>query len=184
MKKDGRDWNISIIQWMWWMTWMDEMLHGFSPSHMFSHINHNHISYLNQINSLGFSIRVWGFLPPSAIPYGTVDGADAIHPAFYHLPSTPSSSSLSCSVCRACSRLSVRSCASLAAVLLIFISLAVRFCICNLVSFKGGIQQHAQTHTHSQSNRWGMEGRRSEVGKRKLFERIRAKRAHIGRHTK
>jgi hypothetical protein len=63
---------------------MDEMLHGFSPSHMFSHINHNHISYLNQINSLGFSIRVWGFLPPSTIPYGTVDGADTIHPAFYH----------------------------------------------------------------------------------------------------
>ena len=30
MKKDGRDWNIFIIQWMGWMAWMDEILHGFS----------------------------------------------------------------------------------------------------------------------------------------------------------
>jgi hypothetical protein len=63
---------------------MDEMFHVFSPSHMFSHINHNHISYLSQIYSLGFTIRVWGFLPPSTIPYGIVDGADTIHPAFIH----------------------------------------------------------------------------------------------------
>ena len=84
IKKDGRDWNIIIIQWMRWKTWMDEMFHVFSPSHMFSHINHNHISYLSQIYSLGFTIRVWGFLPPSTIPYGIVDGADTIHPAFIH----------------------------------------------------------------------------------------------------
>jgi hypothetical protein len=65
---------------------MDEMLRGISPSHMFSHINHNHISYLNQIYSLGFSIRVWSFLPPSTILYGIVDGADTIHPALIHKP--------------------------------------------------------------------------------------------------
>ncbi len=68
---------------------------------------------------------------------------------------------------------------SLAAVLFL-ISLAVRFWICNLVSFKGGIQQHAEIHTQSIKQE-GMGGRRNEVRQKAFFEPIRGKTPYIGR---
>ncbi len=63
---------------------MDEMLHVISPPHIFGQINHNLIFYSNYIYWIGFLHPGVGLRPPMVIPYGTIVGADTIHPGFYH----------------------------------------------------------------------------------------------------
>ena len=65
---------------------MDEMLHGISPPppHIFDQINHNLISYSNQIYLIDFLHPGVGLRPPSTIPYGIDDGADTTHSELFH----------------------------------------------------------------------------------------------------
>jgi hypothetical protein len=63
--------------------WMKVMM-GFPPSLVLSNIIHNLIFYSNQIYWIEFLHPGVGLRPSMMIPYGTIVGADTIHPEFYH----------------------------------------------------------------------------------------------------
>ena len=62
-----------------WKSW-----HVFPPSLELSNIIHNLIFYSNQIYWIEFLHPGVGLRPSMMIPYGTIVGADTMHPEFYH----------------------------------------------------------------------------------------------------
>ncbi len=58
---------------------------GFPPSLVLSNIIHNLIFYSNQIYWIEFLHPGVGLRPSMMIPYGTIVGADTIHPEYYQI---------------------------------------------------------------------------------------------------